>query len=155
MLNQLVKHTSVSTRFSANMVALVGAQPRTLNLKEFLQHFLDFRWAVAFGFCYGLHLSRVGSPSNCGKACVDVFELRGPRPAPALLLTHPPHNPSHLASPPSGRCEVVERRARHELGRAQQRLHLVDGFLSAMAHLDAVVQVGCCGWVGWVDKHSS
>ena len=44
MLNQLVKHTVVSSRFSANMVALVGAQPRTLNLKEFLQHFLDFRW---------------------------------------------------------------------------------------------------------------
>ncbi|PRW61571.1 DNA gyrase subunit A [Chlorella sorokiniana] len=80
VLNQLVKHTAVSTRFSANMVALVGAQPRTLNLKDFLQHFLDFR------------------------------------------------------------CEVVERRARHELGRAQQRLHLVDGFLSAMSHLDAVVQ---------------
>lgn len=50
---------------------------------------------------------------------------------------------------------MVERRARHELGRAQQRLHLVDGFLAAMAHLDAVVQVGCCGWVGWIYKHSS
>lgn len=42
---------------------------------------------------------------------------------------------------------MVERRARHELGRAQQRLHLVDGFLAAMAHLDAVVQVGSVSWV--------
>ncbi len=43
MLNQLLKHTSVQTRFSCNMVALVGATPRTLNLKDFLSHFLDFR----------------------------------------------------------------------------------------------------------------
>lgn len=34
-------------RFSANMVALVGSQPRTLTLKDFLQHFLDFRWVCA------------------------------------------------------------------------------------------------------------
>lgn len=43
---------------------------------------------------------------------------------------------------------MVERRARHELGRAQQRLHLVDGFLAAMQQLDAVVQVRVAG--GWV-----
>ncbi|KAL4439020.1 hypothetical protein ABPG77_006957 [Micractinium sp. CCAP 211/92] len=79
LLNQLLKHTAVQTRFSANMVALVGSQPRTLTLKDFLQHFLDFR------------------------------------------------------------CEVVERRAQHELSRAQQRLHLVDGFLAAMHDMDAVV----------------
>ena len=41
--NQLLKHTGLATRFSANMVALVGSQPRTLTLKDFLQHFLDFR----------------------------------------------------------------------------------------------------------------
>ena len=34
----------------------------------------------------------------------------------------------------------MERRGRHELLRAQQRLHLVDGFLAAMRDLDAVVQ---------------
>ena len=33
----------------------------------------------------------------------------------------------------------MERRGRHELLRAQQRLHLVDGFLAAMRDLDAVV----------------
>ena len=43
VLNQLLKHTAVQSRFSANMVALVGAQPQTLTLKHFLQHFLDFR----------------------------------------------------------------------------------------------------------------
>lgn len=47
VLNQLLKHTSVQTRFSCNMVALVGATPRTLNLKDFLAHFLEFRCVLA------------------------------------------------------------------------------------------------------------
>ncbi len=38
-------------RFSANMVALVGSQPRTLTLKDFLQHFLDFRWVWRSNTC--------------------------------------------------------------------------------------------------------
>ena len=41
--NALFKHTSLQTRFSCNMVALVNGTPRTLTLKDFLQHFLDFR----------------------------------------------------------------------------------------------------------------
>lgn len=44
VLNQMLKHTAVQARFSCNMVALVGATPKTLNLKEFLAHFLEFRW---------------------------------------------------------------------------------------------------------------
>lgn len=48
MLNQLLKHTSVQGRFSCNMVALVGSQPRTLTLKDFLVHFLEFRWGRGF-----------------------------------------------------------------------------------------------------------
>ena len=43
VLNQLLKHTAVQSRFSANMVALVGPQPLTLTLKDFLRHFLEFR----------------------------------------------------------------------------------------------------------------
>ncbi|PSC74003.1 DNA gyrase subunit A [Micractinium conductrix] len=79
VMNQMLKHTSVQGRFSCNMVALVGSQPRTLTLKDFLQHFLEFR------------------------------------------------------------CQVIERRGAYELARARQRLHLVDGFLTAMRDLDAVV----------------
>ena len=41
--NQLYKQTSLQTTFSCNMVALVDNSPQTLNLKQFLQHFLDFR----------------------------------------------------------------------------------------------------------------
>lgn len=36
------------------------------------------------------------------------------------------------------RCEVVRRRATHELEKAGARLHLVQGFLVAMADLDEV-----------------
>lgn len=42
--NALFKHTSLQTRFSCNMVALVDGTPRTLTLKDFLKHFLDFRY---------------------------------------------------------------------------------------------------------------
>ena len=37
--------------------------------------------------------------------------------------------------------EVVERRARHALGQAQDRLHLVEGYLIALGRVDEVVQV--------------
>jgi DNA gyrase subunit A len=46
VLNGLYKHTELQTRFSCNMVALVGSKPLTLNLKQFLQHFLEFRCQV-------------------------------------------------------------------------------------------------------------
>ena len=41
--NQLYKQTSLQTTFACNMVALVDNTPQTLNLKQFLSHFLDFR----------------------------------------------------------------------------------------------------------------
>ena len=40
----------------------------------------------------------------------------------------------------SDRCEVVERRARFNLSKAEKRLHLVEGFLIAMTDLDQVVK---------------
>lgn len=103
MLNQLVKHTSVSTRFSANMVALVGAQPRTLNLKEFLQHFLDFRWAVAFGVCYGCTCPGLVALLAAARRAFDVFEQKGVdqrppwAPYPPTPTPFPPRLPSFLA----------------------------------------------------------
>jgi DNA gyrase subunit A len=43
---QLLRHTRLQQRFSANVVALVGGSPRSLPLKEALQHWLDFRAEV-------------------------------------------------------------------------------------------------------------
>jgi len=43
VLNQLYKHTVLESTFGINIVALVNNQPRVLNLKKLLQHFLNHR----------------------------------------------------------------------------------------------------------------
>lgn len=45
-MNQLQKHTSIQSRFSCNMIALVDGLPKTLNLKDFLNEFISFREEV-------------------------------------------------------------------------------------------------------------
>lgn len=46
VLNQLYKYTSMQTTLRINMLALVGLQPKVLNLKEILEEFLNFRKEV-------------------------------------------------------------------------------------------------------------
>ncbi len=46
VLNNLFKHTSLQTTFSANIVALVDGTPQTLNLKTILEEFLKHRYLV-------------------------------------------------------------------------------------------------------------
>jgi DNA gyrase subunit A len=46
ILNQLYKHTQMQSSFGVIMLALVNNQPQVLNLKQMLQHFLDFRREV-------------------------------------------------------------------------------------------------------------
>ena len=46
VLNQLYRHTQLESTFGANMIALVDRQPRQLNLKQLLQHYIDHRHAV-------------------------------------------------------------------------------------------------------------
>jgi DNA gyrase A subunit len=46
MLNQLFKYTAMQTTFGANMLALVDGTPRTLTLKQFLQHYIHHREVV-------------------------------------------------------------------------------------------------------------
>ena len=46
VLNQLYKHTQLESTFGANMIALVDRQPRQLNLKQVLQHYIDHRHDV-------------------------------------------------------------------------------------------------------------
>ena len=45
--NNLFKLTQLQDSFGMNMVALVDGQPRLLNLKEFLEHFITHRREVA------------------------------------------------------------------------------------------------------------
>lgn len=46
VLNNLFKHTSLQTTFSANIVALVDGTPQTLNLKSILEEYLKHRFLV-------------------------------------------------------------------------------------------------------------
>ncbi|MCE2438220.1 MAG: DNA gyrase subunit A [Candidatus Latescibacteria bacterium] len=46
VLNQLYKHTQLESTFGANIIALVDRQPRQLNLKQLLQHYIDHRHDV-------------------------------------------------------------------------------------------------------------
>ncbi|HEV8672117.1 MAG TPA: DNA gyrase subunit A [Candidatus Limnocylindria bacterium] len=46
VLNNLFKHTAMQSAFNLNMLALVDQEPRTLSLKEVLQHHIDYRKTV-------------------------------------------------------------------------------------------------------------
>jgi len=46
VLNQLYKHTQMQSTFGAIMLALADGQPKVMNLKEMLQHFVDHRHHV-------------------------------------------------------------------------------------------------------------
>lgn len=46
VLNNLYKQTSLQTTFGINMLALVNGQPKVLNIKEALQHYLDHQIEV-------------------------------------------------------------------------------------------------------------
>jgi DNA gyrase subunit A len=78
-LNKLFKHTPLQTTFGYNAVALVDGVPRTLALRDMLQHYLDFQ------------------------------------------------------------REVVTRRSKFELRKAEARAHVLQGYLIALDNLDAVI----------------
>ncbi len=79
VLNKLFKHTALQTTFGYNAVALVEGVPRTLPLRDQLQHYLDFQ------------------------------------------------------------REIVTRRSKYELRRAEARAHVLQGYLKALDNLDAVI----------------
>jgi DNA gyrase subunit A len=79
--NKIFKHTSLQTTFGYNAVALVDGVPRTLPLRDLLQHYLDFQ------------------------------------------------------------REVVTRRSKFELRKAEARAHVLRGYLTALDNLDAVISL--------------
>ena len=46
VLNNLYKHTTMQSTFGVNIVAIVNGQPRTLNLRQCIQYFIEFRREV-------------------------------------------------------------------------------------------------------------
>jgi DNA gyrase subunit A len=79
VLNKLYKHTSVQTTFGVNAIALVDGVPRTLGLREILQHYLAHQ------------------------------------------------------------KEVITRRSRFRLDRAERQAHVLEGLLIALDNLDEVI----------------
>lgn len=81
IINQLYKFSELQTSFGINNVALVNGRPRTLNIKELIKVFVEFRH------------------------------------------------------------EVVVRRTKFELKKAEERAHILEGFLIALDHLDEVISL--------------
>lgn len=81
LLNQLFKYTQMQVTFGVIMLSLVDGQPRILNLKEMLQHFIDFR-----------------------------------------------HN-------------VVVRRTKFELDKAEKRAHILEGLKIALDNIDEIIEL--------------
>jgi hypothetical protein len=93
-------------RFSANMVALVGGVPQTLDLKAFLQHFLDFRVRRDAGrplvrekLCHASASTSLGPAGS---------QLLPPRPTPP----EPSHAPPSRPPPRAGRRRRAPRAPR-------------------------------------------
>ena len=81
VINHLYKHTELQTSFGINNVALVKGRPHTLNIKDLIREFVDFRH------------------------------------------------------------EVIVRRTQFELRKAEERAHILEGFLIALDHLDEVIKL--------------
>lgn len=81
VLNQLMKHTQLQDTFGVIMLALVGGEPRILNIHDMLYYYLQHQE------------------------------------------------------------EVVTRRTRYDLSKAQERAHILEGLLIALDHIDRVMEI--------------
>jgi DNA gyrase subunit A len=81
ILNQLFKHSQMQVSFGIINLALVNGQPKVLNLKELMQHYMDHQ------------------------------------------------------------VVVLERRTRFQLGKALDRIHIVEGFLIGINNIDEIIQI--------------
>lgn len=81
VLNQLMKHTQLQDTFGVIMLALVGGEPKILNLHDMLYYYLQHQE------------------------------------------------------------EVVTRRTKYDLNKAQERAHILEGLLIALDHIDRVIEI--------------
>ena len=81
MLNQLFHYTQLQDTFSVNNLALVNNQPRTLNLRELIDQYIEFQ------------------------------------------------------------REIIERRSRYELKRAEKRAHILEGLKVATENIDRIIAI--------------
>jgi DNA gyrase subunit A len=81
VINQLYKHTELQTSYGINNVAIVRGRPKTLNLRDLIKEFVDFR------------------------------------------------------------MEVVIKRTKFELRKAEEKAHILEGYLKALDNLDEVIKI--------------
>ena len=81
VLNQLFQYTALQSNFNVNMLALVNGEPKTLNLKQILEHYIDHQG------------------------------------------------------------EIVERRTRFDLKKAQDRAHILEALIRALDFIDEVIAI--------------
>ena len=81
IMNRLLKHTQLQDTFGVIMLALVGGEPRILNIHDMLYYYLQHQE------------------------------------------------------------EVVTRRTRYDLSKAQERAHILEGLLIALDHIDRVIEI--------------
>ena len=81
VLNQLYKYSPLQDTFAVNMLALVGGEPKTLNLKQMMRHYIDHQ------------------------------------------------------------VDVVTRRLRYDLEKAQKRMHILEGLKIAIDNIDEVIKI--------------
>ncbi len=81
LMNNLFKHTALQNTFSVNMLALVDNQPKVLNLKQTLVHYLNHQ------------------------------------------------------------KEIVVRRTKYELDKAQARAHILEGYRIALDNIDQIIKI--------------
>lgn len=81
VLNQLFKHSQLQITFSIIMLAIVDNEPKVLNLREIIDHYLEFQ------------------------------------------------------------KEVITRRTQYELDKAENRAHILEGYMVALDDIDAVIEM--------------
>lgn len=81
IMNNLFKHTGLQNNFSVNMLALVDNQPKVLNLKQVLVHYLKHQ------------------------------------------------------------IEIINRRTKYDLDKAENRAHILEGYRIALANIDRIIEV--------------
>ena len=81
VLNQLYKYTRLQDSFSVNLLAICDGKPKTMGLKEVLEHFINFQ------------------------------------------------------------KEIVTRRTKFDLAKAEARMHILEGLRIALANIDEVIEV--------------
>jgi DNA gyrase subunit A len=81
VLSMLFKHTDMQTTFGVNNLAIVDGEPKILQLKEIIQHFIEYR------------------------------------------------------------VLVITRRTEFDLKKAQEKMHILEGFMKALGNIDEVIKI--------------